>query len=64
MPNRIKWAKEAQDGIRINPAENNEQRELNKRKVHGRPKKGPASTSRVVTWQKQWNDVAGTLDDP
>ena len=46
----IKWAKKAQNDIRINPVENTRQHELNKRKVHGRPKRGLASTSRVVTW--------------
>ena len=64
MPKRIKWAKEAQDGIRINPTRNIGQCELNKRKVHGRPKRSPASTSQVVTWQKQWNDMARTLVNP
>ena len=64
MPKGIKWAKEAQDGMRINPAENTGQCELNKRKVHGKPKRGPASTSQVVTWQKQQNGVIGTLVDP
>ena len=41
----IKWAKKAHDSIRINPVENTRQHELNKRKVHGRPKRGLASTS-------------------
>ena len=41
---RIKWAKEAQDGMRINPTENTRQRELNKGKVDGKPKRGPTST--------------------
>ena len=41
----IKWAKKAQNDIRINPVENTRQHELNKRKVHGRPKRGLTSIS-------------------
>ena len=44
MPKGIKWAKEAQDDMRINPIENTKQHELSKGKIRGRPKGGPVST--------------------
>ena len=44
MSKEIKWAKEAQDDMRINQTENTKQRKLSKGKIHGRPKGGPVST--------------------
>ena len=38
--------------------------ELSRRKVYSKPKKGPASTSQMIIWQKQRGDMAKVLADP
>ena len=38
--------------------------ELSKKKVYSKPKRGPASTSQMITWQKQWGDIAKVSADP
>ena len=63
MPKGITQAKEAQNGIRINPAKI-WATWLNKGKVHDRPKGGSTSTSQMITWQKQWSGMVGILVNP
>jgi len=38
--------------------------ELSIRKVYNKPKKGPASTSEMITWQKQQGDMAKVSANP
>ena len=63
-PKEMKWAKEAQDGMKINPAETLDNVNWIREKVCGRRKRHPTGTSQAVTLQKQQNGVAGTLVDP
>ena len=38
--------------------------ELSRGKVYSKPKRGLASTSQMITWQKQWGNMAKVLADP
>ena len=38
--------------------------ELSRRKVYSRPKRGLASTSQIITWHKQQDDIAKVSTNP
>ena len=46
------------------PNDSNGLWELSKRKVYDGPKRGSTSTSQMITWQKQWGDMAEVSADP
>ena len=61
-PKGMKWAKEAQHEYK--PNDSTGLQELSRRKVYSRPERGLASTSQMITWQKQRGDMAKVLADP
>ena len=59
MPKRIKWARELKSDEmgqgspkkhEYKPNDSTGLLELSKRKAYSRPKRGPASTSQIITW--------------
>ena len=46
----MKWAKEAQKQREYKPNDSTRLLELSKRKVYSKLKRGPTSTSQMITW--------------
>ena len=63
-PKGMKWAKEAQKQHEYKPNDSTGLLELSRGKVDSRPKRGLASTSQMITWQKQRSDMEKVLADP
>ena len=73
MPEEMKQAKDVQKNKmgqgspkQCEYKRNNSTRllELSRGKVYSKPKRGLASTSQMITWQKQWGNMAKVLADP